>query len=127
MFPYGHAMQPCPSLVRCLQDICMLTLTTPPPSTLATSCNPRYGVHDSCAPCSSTVTTINYIVLATSTVGAASVLACCAVIVVILAQGSNSESIRDRLIIGMMSANAVYSLANAIPLDSLVDSVTACG
>ena len=87
----------------------------------------RYGIGDSCAPCASTVTTIDYIVLATSTVGAASVMACCAVIVVILAQGRNTESIRDRLIVGMMSANAVYSLANTIPINILVDSVTACG
>ena len=54
-------------------------------------------------------------------------MACITVIAVILAQGNNNTSIRDRLIIGMMSANAVYSLANAIPINSLIDTRAQCG
>jgi len=73
------------------------------------------------------VATINAIVWATCSIGIASVMACITVIAVILAQGNNNTSIRDRLIIGMMSANAVYSLANAIPINSLIDTRAQCG
>ena len=86
-----------------------------------------YAVDSSCAPCSRDVKTINIIVMVTSAVGSASVVACMMVVVVILAQGANTESIRDRLIIGMMSANAIYSLANAFPINGLVDSDSECG
>ena len=71
--------------------------------------------------------TINAIVWATCSIGVASVVACLVVIAVILAQGNNTFSIRHRLIIGMMSANAAYSLANAIPINSLIDTIAECG
>jgi hypothetical protein len=49
----------------------------------------------------------NDIVLATQVVGVVSVILCIAVVTVILAHGCDQTSMRDRIVIGLMLANAV--------------------
>lgn len=80
-----------------------------------------------CASCPSSVHTVNAIVLATSIVGGVSVVVCLMVVVAIIAHGHDRVSMRDRIIVGMMIANAVYSSANAIPLNRLGTHGANCG
>lgn len=70
---------------------------------------------------------INTIVLATATVGGASVLVCLAVIITMFAHGRDRRSMRDRIVIGLMLMNAVYSSANTLPLNALRTSANDCG
>lgn len=74
----------------------------------ATSCKSLiglYGVDAGCAPCPGRVHLINSFVIATSAVGSVSVLACLAVIISIIAYQHDRFTMRDRIIVGLMSAN----------------------
>jgi hypothetical protein len=73
------------------------------------------------------VHTINVIVFATAAVGGASAASCFAVAATIVAHGHDRVSMRDRIVVGLMMANAVYSTANAIPLNALRTDVVDCG
>jgi len=73
------------------------------------------------------VHTINAVVFATAVVGGVSVLVCLAVVATIVAHGHDRVSARARIIVGLMMANAVYSTANAIPLNALLTGVVDCG
>jgi hypothetical protein len=83
------------------------------------------GVTAACAECTETVFLINKIVIATSVVGLVSVVACLAVILAILC--GRQLSTRDRIVVGLMWANAIYSSANAIPLLKLHTGLSNCG
>jgi hypothetical protein len=88
----------------------------------------EYGTDLLCQPCSSTgLQTINSVVFATAMVGGASTAACLAVGLSIVAHGRDRESLRARIVLGLMTVNAVYSSANAIPLAALLTSATHCG
>jgi hypothetical protein len=80
-----------------------------------------------CQPCSNSVHTINVVVFATAMVGAASAAACLVVVATIVAHGRENRAMRDRIIVGLMLANAVYSTANAIPLNALRTGILDCG
>jgi hypothetical protein len=80
-----------------------------------------------CTKCSSTVFLINKVVLATSIVGGVSVVACSWIILSLVAYGRDLVSLRDRLIIGLMVSNCVYSGANAIPMGSMYTDEIHCG
>jgi len=67
----------------------------------------QYGVDLACNPCPESVNDINLIVLVTSVVGGVSTFVCLAVIATIFAHGVDQESLRDRIIVGLMLANAV--------------------
>jgi hypothetical protein len=84
-----------------------------------------YGT--ACQPCPASVHTINAVVLATEIVGGVSATACIAVVTTIVAHGRDRVSMRDRIIVGLMLANAVYSTANTIPLNALRSGVLDCG
>jgi len=73
------------------------------------------------------VHTINLVVLATATVGGVSAAVCIAVAATIVAHGRDRVSMRDRIVVGLMMINAVYSTANAIPLNALRTGVLDCG
>eukprot|EP00035_Acanthoeca_spectabilis_P007620 m.139478 g.139478 ORF g.139478 m.139478 type:complete len:1141 (-) comp14018_c0_seq2:130-3552(-) len=62
---------------------------------------------------------INSIVIATSVVGGVSVAACLLVISAITAHRHSANSIRDRIVVGMMLANVVYSIGSCIPVNLL--------
>ena len=90
--------------------------------------SPRYyDVSGSCSPCPESVYINNRVVVATSIVGGLSILPCLAVILVIVAYGNDRIFMRDRITIGIMASNAVYSIANTIPLDLLETSEAFCG
>jgi hypothetical protein len=86
-----------------------------------------YSFDHQCQPCPASVHTINLVVLATATVGGASAAACIAVATTIVAHGRDCTSMRDRIVVGLMMANAEYSTANAIPLNALRTGVVDCG
>jgi hypothetical protein len=73
------------------------------------------------------VHTINTVVFATATVGWASAAVCLVIVSTIVAHGHDRVSMRDRIVVGLMMANAVYSTANAIPLNALRTGVIDCG
>lgn len=83
-----------------------------------------YSIDASCAQCTPTIHTINAIVLATSVVGVVSVVASIAVALIIL---SRDTSLRDRILLGVLAANAVYSSANAVPVNRLKYGAVVCG
>lgn len=86
-----------------------------------------FGVTANCQPCSPTVFLINRIVTATAVVGVASAVACLIVILLLVAHSRDLVSMRDRIIIGLMVANVVYSIGNTIPLNRLRTGETDCG
>eukprot|EP00035_Acanthoeca_spectabilis_P012687 m.229977 g.229977 ORF g.229977 m.229977 type:complete len:536 (+) comp15685_c0_seq11:6726-8333(+) len=96
----------------------------------ADQCATLLASHDiasTCSGCPSSVSTINRIVLATTAVGSISVAACVLVILIIVAYSKDVHSMPDRIIIGMMATNAIYSLANAVPLNYLHTDLSNCG
>jgi hypothetical protein len=66
-------------------------------------------------------------VFATSVIGGVSAAACIAIVISIVVHGRVSASLRDRITIGLMMANALYSCANTIPINSLSTSDSHCG
>ena len=104
-----------------------------------------------CAPCPDVVYEINRIVFATLVVGALSIVGCALVIIQIVAYSRDLHSMRDRIVIGLMLANALvsllffvnlsclrglmrdflhvvqYSAGNAVPLNGLKTGTTDCG
>jgi hypothetical protein len=89
--------------------------------------NTLFNVLDACSPCPNSVYVTNRIVIATSIIGGLSILPCLAVVAVIVAYGKDRIFIRDRITIGIMVSNAVYSLSNAIPIGLLDTSPLYCG
>ena len=73
------------------------------------------------------VHTTNMIVFATAVVGGVSAAVCLAVATTIVVHGHHCVSMRDRIVVGVMMANAVYSTANAIQLNALRTGVLDCG
>jgi hypothetical protein len=86
-----------------------------------------FGVTSSCRECSAEIHLINTIVLATAIVGGISAGACLAVVAFMLIRGLHRESMRDRIVMGLMLANAVFSTANAIPVGRLKSNFVNCG
>ena len=128
----------CPSTTRCQQAVancindhplpCLGCLLQGPP--LDVSCENlihSYGLNSLCRSCPDSVHLINHIVLATSVVGGVSAGMCILVVLTILAHRRDLVSMRDRIIVGLMMANAVYSIANILPLNALSDDHTTCG
>ena len=87
----------------------------------------QFGIDSACAPCPTSVHTINTIVLVTSTIGGASAFVCLAVVATIVGHERDRVSMRDRIVVGLMMANTVYSTANAIPLQGLLTGISTCG
>eukprot|EP00035_Acanthoeca_spectabilis_P027448 m.466603 g.466603 ORF g.466603 m.466603 type:complete len:1083 (-) comp25399_c0_seq1:69-3317(-) len=85
------------------------------------------GIDLGCNSCPDVVNTINTIVFATSVVGSVSVGACVMVIFVIVAYSHDRKAMRDRIVIGLATANGVYSMANAVPLNRLKKGDLDCG
>jgi hypothetical protein len=86
-----------------------------------------YGVTTACAACPPVVHTINHIVQVTSFIGGVSVLSCLTAITVIVVHGRQRVSMRARIIIGLMIANAIYSSAYVIPMNLLSADFQSCG
>jgi hypothetical protein len=80
---------------------------SPPQSSSCADLLGSHGVTSSCTACPPEVFMTNDIVLATQVVGVVSVILCIAVVTVILAHGRDQTSMRDRIVIGLMLANAV--------------------
>ena len=98
-------------------DVCLACLNgsaSPSQDTLCSSLSQSYSFGTACQPCPASVHTINIVVFATAAVGMASAAVCIAVTATIVAHGRDRVSMRDRIVVGLMMANAVYSTANAI-------------
>jgi hypothetical protein len=118
------------SCVRIYGDDCIACINGSAPAKQASFCSElsqEFGYDAKCAPCPASVHTINVVVVATSAVGGASASACIAVATTIVAHGRDRVSMRDRIVVGLMLTNAVYSTANAIPLNALRTGVIDCG
>jgi hypothetical protein len=93
-------------------DCALCILGTPANTTNASRCRAILevaGVHTICVPCPDEVAAINRIVFAITVVGYVSVVACLLVILIIVAYGNDRRSMRDRIVIGLMIANAIFS------------------
>ena len=86
-----------------------------------------FDFHAVCESCPHSVYVVNDIVYATGVVGAASATVCLAVAVTIVARGRDCISMRDRIVLGLMLINAVYSTANTLPLNELQTGAITCG
>jgi hypothetical protein len=86
----------------------------------------QYAFDSACQPCSASVHTTNVIVCATATVGAASAVACLAVVTTLVAHGRD-RAMRDRIVIGLIVVNTMYSTANVIPIHALRTDELDCG
>jgi hypothetical protein len=130
----------CPGISACREaithcvlskgDSCITCLNGSAPHTQAAYCTrllQEWFLDTACQPCSATVHAINAIVLATAVVGGASAAVCLAVATTIVAHGRDRVSMRDRIVVGLMLTNTVYSTANAIPLNALRSGVVDCG
>lgn len=127
---------------------CAQCLSSTPHPNSTTLCENIFNSVDApdCKTCPVEVDIMNNIVLATSVVGALSTVACVCVILLIVAHGKDLKSLRDRILIGLMSSvsgpaqsvvvamltlvllqNAVYSSANTLPFDQLRTDVENCG
>lgn len=80
-----------------------------------------------CASCPSSVNTINKLTIAIQVIGSVSLVVCLGVIIALLAYSRDLGGIRDRVILGLMTANAVYSSANTMPLTMLKTGPEDCG
>jgi hypothetical protein len=137
---YFTAHTRCPGISACqgavtdcfsnYADICLGCFNGSAPPGMTADCQQISVMVDldiACEPCPLSVHTINIVVFATATVGAASAALCIAVAMTVLANGRDRVSMRDRIVVGLMVANAVYSTANVIPLNALRISVMDCG
>jgi hypothetical protein len=109
---------------------CIACINGSEPPSPTTSCShllQLYSLDTECQPCPASVHTINSIVFATAMVGGTSATACILVATTIVAHGRDRVSMRDRVVVGLMISNALYSAANAIPLNALRVSVVDCG
>jgi hypothetical protein len=98
----------------------------PSQATFCSELSISFSIDTACQPCPVPVHTINLIVFATATVGGASAVACFAVVMTIVAHGHDLY-MRDRIVLGLILFNAVYSTANAIPLNALRTGGVDCG
>jgi hypothetical protein len=101
--------------------------SSPTQATFCSELSQQFSLDAFCQPCPASVHTINSVVFATATVGGASAAACLSVAATIVAHGRDRVSMRDRVVVGLMLANAVYSTANAIPLNALHTDLLDCG
>ena len=111
-------------------DACILCINGSAPHFQAAFCShvlQQYSIDSACQPCPDSVHTITVIVLITTAVGGASAIACTAVAVTIVAHGYSRVSMWHRIVVGLMLSNAVYSTANAIPLNAVRSGITNCG
>lgn len=67
-----------------------------------------FRIPETCDSCPQSVHTINKLTIATSVVGALSIPCCLTVVAAILANGLDRTAFRNRVILAMMLANAVY-------------------
>jgi hypothetical protein len=111
-------------------DFCIACFNGSAPPSLAAYCrtpSEEFSVSTACQACPDSAHTINLVVFDTAAVGGASAATCVAVATTIVAHGRDRVSTRDRIVVGLMLANAVYSTANAIPVDALRTGVVDCG
>jgi serine/threonine protein kinase len=111
-------------------DVCITCLNGSATSSQTPFCaglSQEFSYGSVCQPCPASVHAINAVAFATAGVGGVSAAACIAVSATIVAHGRDRVSMRDRIIVGLMLANAVYSTANTIPLNALRTGVLDCG
>jgi hypothetical protein len=132
--PFSIVSQCSKSAFRCALNSgsCRLCLQglVPQNSTFYPRCQPllaEYGITEQCAPCPASLTRLNNMVIATAVVGGLSLALCLTVVVLIVAYSKDQYSLRNRILLNLMVANAVYSSANAIPFSIYSTSIESCG
>jgi hypothetical protein len=96
-------------------------------STVCNSLYSAYSISAGCTTCPRIIDTLNTLVYATVSVGAVSLVACLSVIGLLFARSRDRQSMRDRIVMGLMLSNCIYSAANAIPFSLLRTSTLDCG
>lgn len=86
-----------------------------------------FNVKTSCRSCRDQVRLLNGLVVATSVVGGTAVLLTLLAVTAILAHRRHVAALRDRILVGLMLANMVYSIANVIPLALVSEEEGSCG
>eukprot|EP00041_Stephanoeca_diplocostata_P037344 m.1407493 g.1407493 ORF g.1407493 m.1407493 type:complete len:543 (+) comp25020_c0_seq1:1168-2796(+) len=66
----------------------------------------------------------NQYTIATSVFGGVSLLVCCSVVVVVVAHRKDTMYLRERIVLGLMGSNIVFSIANMVPVYYFVDECT---
>ena len=126
----------CPGISLCRQavancisdsDACNSCLNGSSQATICSSLLQGYSFATVCQPCPESVHTITVIVFITAIIGGASAVVCVAVAATIVAHGHLCVSMWHRIVVGLMLSNAVYSTANAIPLNALRTGIIDCG
>lgn len=109
-------------------DNCLRNDTARPTSFCQDIIGPKgYDLASVCSGCPNEIAAVNKLTLATAVVGGVSVVACLGVIGVIVSVGAHRRALRDRVVLTVMVANAIYSSANMIPENLLKDGAVGCG
>jgi hypothetical protein len=125
--PCAAAVASCIALTLTANKECLRCFVNPDSSPGCDALFVTFSISNVCEVCPTEVRTVNKIVLATVTVGAVSAVACLAAVLVILAYSKDEHFLRERIILGLMCANFVYSLANTVPSDELHTGNLSCG
>lgn len=112
---------------RCIECLANDTYLANNPMTCANLTSTQYNLDVLCRPCPDSVFLINHIVFATSVVGGISAAVCILVTITILAYGHDVTSMRDRVVIGLLLSNALYSAGSAVPVHELYTDINICG
>eukprot|EP00035_Acanthoeca_spectabilis_P005438 m.113568 g.113568 ORF g.113568 m.113568 type:complete len:1135 (-) comp13027_c0_seq1:1812-5216(-) len=86
----------------------------------------RAAIGVACKSCPDSIHRTNVIVLVTTVVGSVSAVLCSACLIV-LVSSREIRSLRGRIVGGLLLANAVYSIGNAIPINKLQTGESNCG
>lgn len=126
-------MSQCQSMVaNCLFDyrqtcIPCINGTAPPDSPICKNIFQAFDFITACQACPDSVYTINALVFITAVIGGVSTVVCLVVVVALVAHGRDRDAMRDRIVVGLMIANTIYSTANTLPLNALQSDVEDCG
>jgi len=124
---------PCSAaVVACVAEMplqcipCLVGTGAIPPEVCKTTLD-QFQIKSVCTACPPEIAVINRVVMATVVVGATSLAACAVVITVIVAYSKDTHYFRERIILGLMIANMVYSGANVVQMDRISEGAIDCG
>lgn len=110
--------------------LCAQCVADVPSNCSAEECNSLMGSFEvtvTCQPCPTELITGNTVSLVTAGIGAVSTLLCVEVVASIVANRRDLTSLRDRIIIGLLMSNAIFSSSNAVPVYLVDVSSLSCG
>lgn len=112
-------------------EMCLPCVLGTAPESKADACTDflgEYSMRTLCTPCPASAFSINALVWATAIIGGLSAAVCIWIGVTIVANQRDRTAMRDRVVLGLMIMNTVYSTTNTIPMQQLqTSSLDACG